>query len=119
MSGATTAFIGALAALALSTGAGCASKRRGEPIVGPVPTPSASVQRGRAVFEQHCYRCHGQGEGGMGPVINDKPLPRFLMRFQVRHGLGTMPSFPDEQISDEDVDALLDYIVHLRKQGRS
>jgi mono/diheme cytochrome c family protein len=105
--------------LVLTTSAGCAGKRRGEPIVGPTPTRTASVERGRVVFEQHCYRCHGKGEGGLGPVINDKPLPRFLMRFQVRRGIGTMPGFPEEQISDDDLDALLDYIVDLRQQPRS
>lgn len=104
--------LGLLAALAL---AGCAAKRRGEPVMGQPVASSASLERGRTAFEQHCYKCHTQGEGGMGPIINDKPLPRFLMRLQVRHGLGAMPAFPPERLSDEDLEAVLDYIVALRR----
>ena len=103
--------------LALSALAGCAGKRVGEPVAGPLQTASASLERGRMVYDQHCYKCHTQGEGGMGPIINDKPFPRFLMRFQVRHGLGTMPAFPPERISDQDLEALLDYLFELRRRA--
>jgi mono/diheme cytochrome c family protein len=78
----------------------------------------ASVQRGRTLYETHCYKCHTQGEGGMGPIINDKPLPKFLMRFQVRHGLGTMPSFSEKEISDAELDDILNYVVALRHHGK-
>jgi len=97
--------------------AACGSPRRGEPIVGPIALDDR-LQRGRAVFDQHCYRCHTKGEGGMGPIINDKPLPKFLMRLQTRVGLGTMPSFSRDEISDEELDALLDYLVALRRAGK-
>ena len=40
-----------------------------------------------------------EGEAGLGPEINDKPLPGFLIKFQVRHGMGTMPSFKKDRIS--------------------
>ena len=39
------------------------------------------------------------------------------MRFQVRAGLGAMPSFSEEQISDAELEDLLDYIVALRRHG--
>jgi hypothetical protein len=43
------------------------------------------------------------------------PLPRFLMRFQVRHGLGAMPAFPPEVLKDDDVEHILDSsIISLR-----
>jgi mono/diheme cytochrome c family protein len=97
--------------------AACGSPRRGEPIIGPLALDTR-LERGRQVYQQHCYKCHTQGEGGMGPIINDKPLPKFLMRLQTRVGLGTMPSFSRQQISDEDLDALLDYLVALRRAGK-
>jgi mono/diheme cytochrome c family protein len=50
----------------------------------------------------------------MGPIINDKPLPKFLMKLQVRAGLGAMPTFPKEQITDEQLADIFDYIVVLR-----
>lgn len=111
-------FFGGVLVLAL-VAASCGDPRRGEPIAGPMELTDASLQRGRAVFDEHCYKCHLQGEGGMSPIINDKPLPRFLMRFQVRHGLGAMPSFPESEIGDRELDNLLDYIVALRHHGSS
>lgn len=95
---------------------GCGSARRSEPIVGPIALEQ-HLQRGRRVFDEHCYKCHLKGEGGMGPAINDKPLPKFMMRLQTRLGVGSMPSFSEEQISDEDLDALVDYLVALRRAG--
>jgi mono/diheme cytochrome c family protein len=106
----------ALVILSISLAA-CGSRRRGEPFVGPMQISDPSIERGRLAFEQKCYKCHTQGEGGMGPVINDKPLPRFLMRFQVRHGLGTMPAFPPERISDDELEDILNYMVYLRKRS--
>jgi mono/diheme cytochrome c family protein len=84
---------------------------------GTLPTSDASVERGRRAVEQNWYKCHTQGEGGMGPVINDKPLPRFLMRFQIRHGLGTMLAFSPERISDQEVEDILNYLVELRRRA--
>lgn len=107
----------ALVGIAVSAAfAGCMGVRRSEPITGPIAFNDPHLQRGRAAFERFCYRCHTEGEGGMGPIINDKPLPRFLMKFQVRHGLGVMPKFPPETIPDEQLDEIVDYIVALRHQ---
>ena len=36
------------------------------------------------------------------------------MKFQVRHGLGTMPSFGQEKIAPDDLDALMTYIKAVR-----
>ena len=105
--------IGTVVMLAAALAA-CHPVRRSEPIVGPMTLSDPNLQRGRLLFDRHCYKCHLEGEGGMGPVINDKPLPRFLMRFQVRAGLGTMPGFTKEQISDEELEHLVNYIVYLR-----
>lgn len=96
----------------------CGSVRRGEPIAGPMNLTDASVQRGLIVFDTHCYKCHTQGEGGVGPMLNDTPLPKFLMRFQVRHGMGVMPAFSEEEISDGELEDLLNYIVALRRHGQ-
>lgn len=106
------------AALLALLAAACSPARRGEPLAGPLPLADARLAKGRQLFDTHCYKCHGEGDGGLGPVINDKPLPRFLMHFQVRHGLGAMPAFSPEQISEADVDTLLDYVVALRRHGK-
>jgi mono/diheme cytochrome c family protein len=46
--------------------------------------------------------------------INDKPLPEFLMKTQVRVGLGAMPSFSREQISDQELDDVVRFLKALR-----
>jgi mono/diheme cytochrome c family protein len=98
--------------------AGCYPVRRSEPIVGPMTLNEPTLERGRLLFDRHCYKCHTEGEGGLGPTLNDKPLPKFLMRLQTRVGLGAMPGFTKQQISDEQLDDLLDYIVALRHHYR-
>jgi hypothetical protein len=37
-------------------------------------------------------------------------LPGFLIRFQVRHGMGAMPSFSDAKIPDDELDDLVAYV---------
>lgn len=92
----------------------CGAARRREPLVTPV-TLDARAERGRAVFMTNCHQCHPGGEAGLGPALNDKPLPEFLKKFQVRHGLGTMPSFSEAKISDEQLDDLMEYLKALRR----
>jgi mono/diheme cytochrome c family protein len=62
-----------------------------------------------------CNRCHPGGEAGLGPALNDKPFPDFLKRFQVRHGLGVMPHFSKDELTDPQLDAILDYLKALHE----
>lgn len=95
---------------------GCGSSRRAEALIGPIHL-TETQQLGRQVFSQHCYQCHVNGSGGGGPAINDKPLPKALIRTQVRAGLGAMPGFDEEHISDEKLDAVAEYLSTLRQAG--
>lgn len=104
----------ALLAIALLVLGACASARRTEPLASPIDTSDPAVARGQRIFFQHCHQCHPQGEGGLGPAIVNKPLPEFLMKFQVRHGLGTMPSFKSDKITSADLDALMQYLKVVR-----
>jgi mono/diheme cytochrome c family protein len=106
----TAPLVAAIALLLAACGAG----RRGEPLVGPMDLSDPAVASGRTVYARQCNHCHPGGEAGLGPSLNDKLLPRWLMRFQVRHGLGAMPAFPEEQVSDGKVDDLLTYVKALR-----
>ncbi|MDQ3622009.1 MAG: cytochrome c [Verrucomicrobiota bacterium] len=108
------------AALATSVGIAAAlaavacSARRGEPLTGSASIADPGAGRGRIVFMAHCHKCHPNGEAGLGPAINDKPLPEFLMKTQTRVGLGAMPSFSREQISDDELEDLIRYLKGLR-----
>lgn len=94
---------------------GCAANaRRGEPSYRPMAIDTPQLKQGQRVFMNKCQSCHPGGEGGMGFALNNKPLPAGLIKLQVRKGLGAMPSFGPEQISDEELDALAAYVVALR-----
>lgn len=110
-----TAFLAMILFAALS--AGCGSARRGEPIAGPLPVTSPEIKQGQAVFMKHCQQCHPGGEAGVGPALNNKPVPKFLIRFQIRHGLGAMPAFSDHHITDEELEHLIAYLKALRSHG--
>jgi mono/diheme cytochrome c family protein len=97
--------------------AGC-SARRGEPLYGLLPITNAAVKMGQQVFMRECHQCHPAGEAGLGPAINDKPLPGFLMRFQIRNGLGAMPAFSQSDINPEELDNLLANLSELRHHPR-
>jgi mono/diheme cytochrome c family protein len=107
-----TAFM--LAGVVLIILSACYPVRRAEPLVGPMTAANASVKRGEQLFNANCFSCHPGGEGGLAPSLNDKPLPRIAMRFQIRHGLGAMPAFNEQQLSDQEVENIVDYIVALR-----
>ena len=83
--------------------AGC-SARRGEPFLGALRISEPGIARGQQVFYRDCHQCHPGGEAGLGPAINNKPLPGFLIKFQVRNGLGAMPAFSQNEISPEELD---------------
>lgn len=95
---------------------GCHSARRGEPIAGPMKISNPDVAHGEKLFMQHCYSCHPGGEGGLGPSLNDKPLPAFLVKTQARCGFGVMPSFTRGELTAKDLDDLTSYMIALRRQ---
>ena len=110
----TTLALGALAAVVL---AACGSPRRSAAIDGPLRIDDPDVARGRIVYAHYCHRCHPGGEAGLGPSLNEKPLPEFLIRFQVRHGLGAMPAFSERTIDAADLDRLVTYMKARRASG--
>jgi mono/diheme cytochrome c family protein len=93
---------------------GCGSARRGEPLVGPLRLEETQLVSGRQVFLTHCQQCHPGGEAGLGPALNNKPLPDFLVRLQVRRGLGVMPAFSEDRISHGELEDLTAYLRALR-----
>jgi mono/diheme cytochrome c family protein len=93
----------------------CGTARRGEPVFAPVPLASQEVAQGEVVYMRYCQKCHPGGEAGLGPAINNKPLPGFMIRFQVRNGVGVMPAFKDGVIADRELDDLVAYMKTLRQ----
>lgn len=92
---------------------GCVSARRGEPLAGPLTVSSPAVARGQVAFMHYCHACHPGGDAGLGPALNNKPLPGFMIKTQVRLGLGAMPAFSKKVIKTSD---LSDIVAYLKAQ---
>jgi mono/diheme cytochrome c family protein len=106
-------WIVASSALALAA-AGCGPERRQEPPSEPFDPNDPQVALGERVFSRHCYQCHPGGASGLGPAINDKPLPVFAIKTQVRAGAGLMPAFSGQEVSDEELEGVVKYLKALR-----
>jgi mono/diheme cytochrome c family protein len=109
------ALAGAGLFAALIVSSGCADARRSEPLVGGPIHLTEQEQLGQQVFAQHCYQCHPNGSAGLGPAINNKPLPQPMIRTQVRVGAGAMPGFDEQRIPKDQLDAVAAYLTALRK----
>jgi mono/diheme cytochrome c family protein len=96
---------------------GCGTARRGEPIAGPLVIQDEQAALGQRAFMSSCHQCHPGGMAGLGPGINDKPLPGFMIKMQTRAGLGAMPGFSAGELSDEELDAIVAYLIALRNHG--
>lgn len=104
----------ALGLLLVVLALGCGAARRAAPLAGPL-TLSASAREGQRGYMRFCEQCHPGGEASTGPALNNKNLPRAVMKLQVREGvLGTMPSFDDTEIPDAQLDKIFDYVETLR-----
>lgn len=97
--------------------AGCSSSRKSEPLKGPLKEFNTEILKGQEVFMKNCNKCHPQGESGLGPALNNKNIvPSFVIKFQIRNGLGVMPSFSKDRISPEELDNLIEYLKALRSK---
>lgn len=97
---------------------GCGSAQRSEPLTGPLRLTDPKLREGRQAFTVNCYQCHPGGQAGLGPALNNKPLSSGAIKYQVRHGLGAMPYFDTGKLPDAQLDAIVAYLMELRKHGQ-
>jgi mono/diheme cytochrome c family protein len=83
-------------------------------MAGPLAITTREMAAGQKVFMAKCHRCHPGGEAGVGPALNNKPLPKLLIRFQVRNGFGAMPALSRQELGAEELEDLLIYLKALR-----
>ncbi|MDP2726740.1 MAG: c-type cytochrome [Dehalococcoidia bacterium] len=86
------------------------------PRAAPSPAGTDLASRGRQAYEaKGCFACHGpKGEGGVGPALagfNEAQIAK-----QVRTPRGTMPAYPPDRLSDEEVKALAAFAESLTKK---
>lgn len=90
---------------------GCAG-RHSEPVKQKLFQPATSeIANGEKIFMAKCQKCHPGGEAGLGIALNPVPAPRFLKRFQIRHGLGVMPAFKKDEISRKELYDITSYMA--------
>ena len=96
-----------LGALSLSA---CGASRQSPPLQKEQAVLNQEQLAGQRVYMRECNGCHPQGAGGLGPALNDKPVPVAAIKLQVRQGLGAMPSFSEAEISSQELDALVSFM---------
>jgi mono/diheme cytochrome c family protein len=94
---------------------GACDQRRSEPFVGERIFTEQEL-RGEVLFFRHCNECHPQGESGLGPSLNDKILPDFFVKNQVRNPLALMPEFEEDRISDAELEDLVEFTKAVKRQ---
>jgi mono/diheme cytochrome c family protein len=99
-----------LAAGLLASLAGCGTESARDAARYDYPIGSTDVAQGEAVFVANCNGCHPGGQAGYGPAIEGHPEPVAEVRQIVRQGKGRMPSFGEDKISPDDLEALLAYV---------
>lgn len=98
------------------------------PALLPDPTAGEPVRQGFALFQQNCLACHrlnGAGDAQFGPDLNlpHNPTeyfqPDYLRQYirnpqSLRHWpQAKMPGFPEQVLSEAELDALLAYLKHM------
>jgi mono/diheme cytochrome c family protein len=79
----------------------------------PAPTDGADGDTDAAtLFADNCSSCHGDdGSGGVGPDLRAEDNVEGIAE-QIRQGGGGMPAF-EGQLTDEQIQAIADYVVTL------
>lgn len=91
----------------------------------PMPQPVTMAQRpdatgGEALYVEYCAMCHtanGMGTGLLArrmdtPLLEDRDnLAAPFVVIAARNGIGNMPAIPRGEVSDEDLQAIADYLA--------
>jgi cytochrome c len=92
---------------------------------GMVEARSPSVERGKAIAERLCARCHSVTPAGDSPVALAPPFRQLPQRYPLEHlaealaeGIVTgHPDMPQFKFSPSEIDALLGFIDSLAPRG--
>ena len=81
--------------------------------------PRGSIERGRqAYLAMGCHACHGSvgqgGERGAGPKIAPNPFPFEAFAFQVRRPRSSMPRYPAEHLTDQQMADIYAYVASIK-----
>ena len=115
----TLVFLVLIAGSAASGGTATAGAQKGR--------GASQVERGRAVYEANCVRCHGAGGAGrtrMADIVEPPDLTdaawqrkrgNAKMVASVSNGLGQMPAFK-KKLSRQEIAAAIAHVRTLKRQ---
>jgi mono/diheme cytochrome c family protein len=75
------------------------------------------LAKGERVFMQNCNECHPNGQEGRGPQLEGQDLSEEKIEMQVRNGVGGMPPFDERKISEEEMEALVAFVMNEYAQN--
>ncbi len=73
-----------------------------------VSTATPEKRQAISVYRATCSYCHDHE--GIAPKIRGRAIPPALTKTLVRVGLGAMPTFRKTEISDEELEALANWL---------
>jgi len=81
----------------------------------PQGTGTMTTNRGQQVFARYCNTCHPGGGRGVGPSLMMKNYSADELEAVIRHGKAQMPGFGEKVISNDDLYAVVDYVIGMKK----
>ena len=86
--------------------------------------PAGDAARGKAAFMKNmCYTCHGTvgqgGDRGSGPRIAYDVWPWEAFAQQVRRPRETMPRYPAEFVSDQELADIYAYVASFKRGAKA
>jgi mono/diheme cytochrome c family protein len=100
---------------AVLSGLGLASCDGGSATPTVASNGTTTTSSGDAIYSRYCNTCHPGGGRGVGPSLIIKNLSGAEIKAVVRHGKAQMPGFGPQVISDDDLDALVEYVIGMRR----
>ena len=81
--------------------------------------PKGDIERGRKVYQDKwCHSCHGTvgqgGDRGAGPKIAPNPFPYEAFAHQTRRPRASMPRYPVEVLSEQEMADIYAYIASIK-----
>ena len=86
--------------------------------------PAGDAARGKAAYMKHgCYTCHGTvgqgGDRGSGPRIAYDVWPYEAFAQQTRRPRESMPRYPKEYLSDQDMADIYAYVSSFKRGAKA
>ena len=85
----------------------------------PAAFAQGSAERGMKLYQDKwCHSCHGTagqgGERGAGPKLAPSPFPYEAFAAQTRRPRSSMPRYPVEVLSDQELTDIYAYIASIK-----